>query len=189
MKLVTSLLSIFVAAATHAADRPATKPGFQKQILDVTYGEVWRPNGWFYSWSTTASGAIWTVAKEDPSKGWYDTGMRVQLIMLPTTERVTAEQVAQGFIQQKTASATVVRRCEMKERGGFKTVCLETKEQTNPASKLHRILYSISWSEERRWVVVNTFGAPDVEWEALRPTVDAMTEIVLIGEKFHAQRQ
>lgn len=188
MKIIAVLMSFMLAGAAFAGERPATKPGFEKQILDVTYGEVWRPLGWHYGWSTTESGALWTVSKEDPAKGAYDTGMRIQLIMLPPAAGTTAQQWAKGFIEHKATGVKVERRCDEKQSGNFKVICLETTEQTGAPGKNYRILYSISWLNERGWVVVTTFGAPEADWAAIKPTVDAMTEIVLVGEKFYAKR-
>jgi hypothetical protein len=187
MKIIILLISFMLAGAAWAGERPDTKPGFEKQILDITYGEVWRPLGWHYRWSTTESGAVWTVSKEDPAKGAYETGMAIQLVMLPKSAETNAEKWAKGFTQYKSTGVKVERRCDEKQNGDFKTICLETTEQTGALGKNYRILYSISWSNERGWVVVTIFGAPDGEWAAIKPTVDAMTEIVLVGEKFYAK--
>jgi hypothetical protein len=40
MKIIAVLMSFMLAGAEFAGERPATKPGFEKQILDVTYGET-----------------------------------------------------------------------------------------------------------------------------------------------------
>jgi hypothetical protein len=187
MKIIAVLMSFMLAGAAWAGERPATKPGFEKQILDITFGEVWRPLGWHYGWSTTQSGAVWTVSKEDPAKGAYETGMAIQLVMLPESAGKNAEQWAKGYIQYKSDGVKVERRCDEKPNGDFKTICLETTEPTGAPGKNFRILYSVSWSNERGWVVVTTFGAPEGDWTAIKPTVDAMTDIVLVGEKFYAK--
>lgn len=184
MKIIAVLFFSLIAGTALGADRPRTKPGFEKQILDITYGEVWRPKGWFYSWRTTASGAMWTVSREAANDGSYDTGMRIQLIILPPSERMTAEQFAKGFVSNKVASTKVERRCDEQQKGDFKTICVETTEP-GAGGKQYRILYSVSWSASRKWVVVTTFGTHAAEWEALRPTVDAMTDVVLVGDKFY----
>lgn len=185
MKMIAVFLFLLFVGDARAADLPASKPGFEKQILDITYGEVWRPTGWYYAWSTTQSGVMWTVSKEDARSGAYDTGMRIQLIITEKTATKDARQLAKDFIAHKIASAKVERLCDEKPNGEFRQICLETTEPSNIPGKPYRILYSVSWSSQRGWVVVTTFGAPDADWDALRPTVDAMTQIVLIGGDFY----
>lgn len=165
---------------------PAPAPaGLERQALDVTQGEILRPAGWHYSWFSTQHAIIWTVSREDAGKGAYDTGMRIQFVpAVKASAGQTPEQVARGFLSGKAASAKVVRQCEEKPNGDFRLVCLETSEPSATPGKNFRILYSVSWSNERDWFVITTFGAPEAEWEALRPTIDAMSRFVLIGEGF-----
>jgi hypothetical protein len=72
MNIVIAFLLLLLTCSSFAAEKAVVKPGFKKQILDVTYGEVWRPVGWHYSWFTTHNGAVWTISKEDPTKGAYE---------------------------------------------------------------------------------------------------------------------
>lgn len=180
-----ALASATVAPATTAPAPDATPAGFERQVLDVTKGEILRPAGWHYSWFSTQHAIIWTVSREDAGKGAYDTGMRIQFVpAVKASAGQTPEQVARGFLSGKAASAKVVRQCEEKANGDFRLVCLETSEPSATPGKNFRILYSVSWSNERDWFVITTFGAPEAEWEALRPTIDAMSRFVLIGEGF-----
>lgn len=182
---IPALASATVAPATTAPAPDATPAGFERQVLDVTRGEILRPAGWHYSWFSTPHAIIWTVSREDASKGAYDTGMRIQFVpAVKAASGQTPEQVARGFLSGKAASAKVLRLCEEKANGDFRLVCLETSEPSGTPGRNFRILYSVSWSNERDWFVVTIFGAPEAEWEALRPTIDAMARFVLIGEGF-----
>jgi hypothetical protein len=46
--IATACVFLVFTCGAFAAERPVTKPGFEKQILDVTYGEIWRPSGWHF---------------------------------------------------------------------------------------------------------------------------------------------
>jgi hypothetical protein len=189
MNIIIAFLFLLVTCSSTAAEKAGVKPGFEKQILDVTYGEIWRPVGWHYSWFTTSNGAVWTISKEDATKGPYETGMRIQLIPGVKAGGKTAEQVARGFIAEKVSSVKVERLCDEKASGEFRIICLETTEPTSTPGKSFRILYSVSWSNERDWFVISVFGAPERDWDGLKPTLDAMTEIILVGAKFYEKRK
>lgn len=179
------LLSALLSAVPAAAGELTIPAGYERQVLDVTQGEMRRPVGWHYSWFTTHQGVVWTVSKEDASKGPYNTGMRIQLV--PGVKAVTgktAEEVSRGFLASKVASAKVLNVCAPRDVGDFKVVCLETLEPARTPGLMYRILYSVSWSVARDWSVISTFGAPEPEWSSVQPVIAAMSEFVLVGPGF-----
>jgi hypothetical protein len=55
--------------------------GFVVQVLGATDGRIAMPKNWFYTNRGTPSGWLWTFAAEDPAKGEYETGLRIQLFV------------------------------------------------------------------------------------------------------------
>lgn len=80
-----TVLAVFLASIAHAAapvtdDAFPVPDGYVLQPLDPTDGKIARPKGWFYKSEGTASGWLWTISAEGPSKGIYETGLRMQLL-------------------------------------------------------------------------------------------------------------
>jgi hypothetical protein len=193
MKIIILLTClIFTALANSNSEAlPNVPEGFEKQILDVTYGHIAKPKGWFYYWGTDKNSIIWTISKEDTKKGSYLTGMRIQFVpgMFRRTKK-TPQEFAESFINDKKNSAKVLLECKQKEIEDFTRQCIETIENirtTKGEIKFH-ILYSVMWSKAKDAIVLTTFGAPVEDWEQVRPIIDVMADFELIGEEFWKQK-
>lgn len=54
--------------------------GFMLQKLEATDGSIAIPTSWHYQEGSTNSGILWTISKEDPKDGGYETGQRIQML-------------------------------------------------------------------------------------------------------------
>ena len=177
------------AAPEDSADIPIP-PGFVLQPLAETDGQIARPRDWFFASQGTPSGWMWTLSREDTSKGPYDVGMRIQMLLGYTeSSGKPREAFVREFLAGKRAAAEVLRECGAPvDIGAFQRLCLEVIEEVAlpaPAvSRRFRVLYSLMWGEELDVVVVTIFGAPPEEWETAGPIADAMAAFRLIGPKF-----
>jgi hypothetical protein len=52
--------------------------GYELQELKPTGGKILRPKGWFYTEAHKEHAFMWTVSKENPEGGSYETGVRIQ---------------------------------------------------------------------------------------------------------------
>jgi hypothetical protein len=177
MKVLAAALLIFFAGLCRA--EIVVPPGFELQKLDTTQGRIAKPKGWFYSHAADKFSLRWTIAREDPNAGPYQTGFRIQFVPDATkAAKVPPERFVENFIAQKLQSADVKRQCPAVKVGQFLRRCLETVEGP------HRILYSLFWSQELDAIVVTIFGAPVAEWEKARHIADRMNEFELLGADF-----
>jgi hypothetical protein len=172
---------------SHAGEGFPIPEGFVLQRLESTDGRIAKPKDWFYVSSGTPSGWLWTLSAEDPSKGGYETGLRIQLLagVEKGTKRST-EEFAQNFLQQKRASTMLVSECPVVDQGQFKRQCIEVIEnvQRPEGVKIYHILYSVFWGNKLDMVVVNTFGAPEEKWSSVSPFSKVMANVELIGPGF-----
>lgn len=188
MNKISVFILFFIALISTSVATEKTPEGFKKQILDVTYGEILRPQNWHYQWRTTSQGILWMISKEKRSDGSFDTGFTIQLTPAVSRQsKQNPEQVAKNFISQKKAAVTVKKLCDEEVDAGFHKVCLETIEPSKHPNINHRILYSVMWSNERDWFVITIFGAPENDWESLKSTIFNMSTFTLIGDKFYNQ--
>jgi len=173
-----ALLALLLIAGTCRAD-VVVPPGYELQKLDTTQGKIAKPKGWFYSHSADKFSLTWTLAKEDPKAGPYQTGFRIQFVPDATkAAKVPPDAFVERYIAQKQQTVDVKRQCPAVKVGQFMRRCLETIEGP------HRILYSLFWSRELDALVVTIFGAPSGEWEQARHIADQMNEFELLGEDF-----
>lgn len=190
LNILRYVLSNFLLAlplVCAAADDIPVPAGFVLQPLPETDGQVARPKDWFFSSQGTSSGWLWTISREDPAKGPYKTGLRIQLLVGVTKGTGKArEDFVQTFISGKRSSSEVKRSCPTTDLGQFYRQCIEVIESVPPPSGPgpYRILYSLMWGKEMDMVVVSTFGAPAETWQTASPLADAMTEFRLIGPNF-----
>lgn len=185
--LAAALLLTVLPLAHAAADDIAVPDGFVLQPLVETDGQIARPKDWFFSSQGTPSGWLWTLSKEDPAKGPYKTGLRIQLLAgVAQGTGKSREQFVQTFIAGKRSTSQVVRTCPASEIGDFHRQCLEVLEPAQPPSAKgqFRVLYSLMWGKELDMVVVSTFGAPPQDWQAVAPIADAMAAFRIIGPRF-----
>jgi hypothetical protein len=189
MRFLLSLCLLVLASTAAAQIR--VPDGFVLQPLDPTDGQIARPKGWFYTSSGTPSGWLWTLTKEDPSKGPYKTGLRIQ--MLVGVEKGTGksrETFVNEQLDEKRSSTKVIRDCQVSDIEGFHRRCLEVIESIRlgdlPPADFH-VLYTFMWGTEMDIVVVSIFGAPPEEFPAIASTANAMSEFRLIGPGFGKQ--
>ena len=180
--ILTTLLSLFVVVTPVVAEEPVPE-GFELQILEGTKGEIAKPKSWFYQSSANDECILWTLSKEDPSKGSYRTGMHIQFCLLVSKMTKTSpEELIRRFVEEKRNSAQIDRECEEVSAGRFKRICLETTEPSSGPVERFKILYTYSWSNDMDAIAVTTFGAPEGDWPQLAETIAVMSQLVLIGE-------
>lgn len=187
MRYLLIALLYFSAFACHSEENFPIPEGYVLQHLDPTDGKIAKPRDWFYASKGTPSGWMWTLSAEDSSNGVYETGLRIQmLVAVEKTTKRTTEDFAKNFLQQKRNSTKVLSDCPASDQGQFKRQCLEVIEniQRPEGVRAYHILYSVFWGKNLDMVVVNTFGAPEEKWEAVRPVSDVMAHVEVIGPNF-----
>jgi hypothetical protein len=182
--LVTLVAAIWTTVAL-ADDSFKVPDGYTLQILEPTGGKIARPNGWFYEESNTPSGYLWTISREEPRDGWYEVGLRIQLLAkLQAIGKISPEAFIENFVAgKKTASARVVSECATTKQGMFQRRCLETEEvlpDKGGGTKRYHIQYSLFWANGADLAVVTTFGAPPEEWAGVRRFAETMAAFELI---------
>lgn len=178
------------ALSAHAEDDFPVPEGYVLQRLDPTDGRIARPKEWFYASGGTPSGWLWTLSAEDPSKGGYETGLRIQLLVgVEKGTKGSTEAFAQNFLRQKRESAKVVGECPAVDQGQFKRQCLEVIEsiQRPRGPATFHVLYSVFWGKKLDMVVVNTFGAPEEKWQSVASASKVMANVEVIGTNYGRQ--
>jgi hypothetical protein len=184
------------SAPASAGDTPLTPvspivipDGYVLQKLDVTNGSIARPKDWYYANHGTPSGWLWTISKEDPSKGAFQTGMHIQMFVGLKQANLTPQGFVQGFLQRTRQKDTVLSDCPMTEIGSFDRQCLEVLEDnTEPTGpKRYHIQYAAFWAPQGDMVVISTFGAPEDDWEIVKPIAQVMSAFVIIGRSLGRQ--
>lgn len=161
--------------------------GYVLQLLEETDGKIARPIDWFYTSEETPSGLLWILSAEDPSKGSYETGMRIQLLSgMEKHIKKSAHAFAQDFIEKKRKSTAVVRECPETNQGLFTRQCLEVIEALERPSGTNsfHIVYSVFWDNNLDSVVITTFGTPQDKWEEVKKISEVMSSFELIGPNF-----
>lgn len=191
MRFLLACLLCLIANASFAQSAFPVPDGYELQHLDPTDGRIAKPHGWYYTSNGTKSGWLWTISKEEPTKG-YETGMRIQLLVgVEKNTHRSREDFAQNFLQKKRSSTTVVKDCAASDQGDFTRQCIEVIENIPRQGEEHpyHILYSVLWGKRMDMVVVTTFGAPADRWDDVKNTVDAMAPIEIIGPNFGKNAQ
>jgi hypothetical protein len=174
-------------AASTSDPLNAPPDGFVLQPLDLTDGLIARPKDWFFGTVSSSAGWTWVIAKEDPAKGPYETGMRIQVIIgVKQRSGKTAEEVARGFLAEKRSSEKVVSDCQPTDQGQFMRECLTVIEELalNGPAKPYRIAYSAFWGKTMDMAVITTFDAPADQWENVARTAEVMNAFRPIGPNF-----
>jgi hypothetical protein len=151
--------------------------GFENQTLDPLGGHILRPKDWFYTENHHGKVYMWTISREDSSKGAYTTGMRLQTFVgVKEGTGKDARQFLLDFIESKKKTADrVLETCEEKKQGMFTRICLQTEEGP------YHILYSLFWTTEGRDMAVITISGTTKElWPTYAPIFDQMSAFVLI---------
>lgn len=121
-----------------AADERKAPPGFTMQVLEPTGGKIPRPKNWFYTESHDGPSYVWTLSREDPSKGPYTTGFRIQsLYGVKEGTGKSPKEFVLDYLSSKETEAKVLKTCGEQDQGMFTRVCIETEEGP------HHILYSL----------------------------------------------
>lgn len=176
MKIVLALLTCVLVSATRAETAPTE---FVTQILEPTGGRIDRPKDWFYAEGHRGPVYMWTLSREDSSKGPYTTGVRIQTFVgVQKGAGKTAQQFILDFVAAKSQEARVVRRCPAVDQGLFTRMCLETEEGP------HHILYSLFWGSQGMDIAVVTIaGTNQAQWALFAPTFERMSQFELIDMK------
>lgn len=187
MKFILSVCLILSASYCYGYEELPVPDGYVLQHLDPTDGRIAKPKDWYYTSRGTPSGWLWTLSAEDPSKGFYETGLRIQLLVGVNkgTKRST-KAFAQGILQQKRKSTKVVGETVPVDQGDFIRQCLEVVEtiEIPDGPKEFHIVYSVFWGKNLDMVVVSTFGTPEKNWQTFSPVSKAMAIIDIIGPNF-----
>jgi hypothetical protein len=184
------MLAFGATVATRADEAPPIPDpeGFVAQKLDVTDGWIARPKDWFYTNEGVPHGWLWTIAKEDPSKGPYQTGMHIQMFMELKKYHRTPEELVQGFLKDQRERNTVLSDCPAARAGTFMRECLEVLEDNPGAAKYH-IQYSAFWVPDGDMAMITTFGAPEDQWASVKSIQQVMSNVVLIGADFGKKKE
>jgi hypothetical protein len=168
---------------TRAAKTNQTNTQFVTQILEPFGGKILMPKDWYYRERHGGPSYIWILSKENPDKGPYITGVKLQYLAGITegTGKIP-EQFLQQFVQQKSSEVEVLSSCEAEEQEFFTRICLETLE---PATELggdinYRIQYSLFWSNEMDMAVIMVHGTLEDNWEETSTIFAAMKDFEMI---------
>ncbi len=179
------LFALLLASPAHAKPKAVpVPPGYLRQALEPTGGEIARPIDWFFRSDETPSGWLWTLSKEDPSKGPYLTGQRIQLMVgVEASSGLTRAAFARQYLDERRKGARVVRDCPVTDQGEFHRRCLEVVQtiDTGKGPRSFRILYSMMWGKRMDLVVSSTFGAPEETWKEAARIAGPMTEFRLLN--------
>lgn|GEM_PF-1189278 len=168
-----------ISASTHpAASAPIE---FETQVLEPTGGKILRPKEWFFKEGHHGSTYMWTLSREDTSKGQpYITGFRIQtFIGVKDGTGKSAKEFILDFIAAKKKEAVkVVKTCAEHDQGFFTRICLETEEGP------YHIQYSMFWGTNALDIAVITIAGTTKElWPTYSPTFDKMGAFELIDMK------
>lgn len=191
MRVLLVVCLVFCSLLSRAEEDFLIPDGYVLQRLDPTDGRIAKPKDWFYASSGTQNGWLWTLSAEDPSKGGYETGLRIQLFVgVEKATKRSTEIFAQNFLQQKRNSTKVVGECPVIDQGQFKRQCIEVIENIQRPERLApvHILYSVFWGTKLDMVVVNTFGAPEGKWQSVADASKVMAKAEIIGLNFGKQK-
>jgi hypothetical protein len=163
------------------------KPAFDRtrlveQILEPTGGKILRPEDWYYAESHRDTSYVWTLSKEDPSRGAYTTGVAVQAYVgVEQTKQATAREFLAAFAKMKSQTADrVLKHHPEHNQGLFTRVGIETEEGP------YHILYSLFWGNHNLDIaVVVVAGTTKSLWKTYVPLFDTMREFELIDMNRH----
>jgi hypothetical protein len=157
--------------------------GFSVQKLSPLGGEIYMPDGWFYTEGHRENAFMWTVAKENPADGPYDTGVRIQCFVgVHDLTGKSPEEFVKSFVDKKKAAGAVISVRPEQKQGLFTRIGLEIEESRDVDGKeiVYRILYSCFWGEGADIAVVSISGAPVGLWEQYKDTFNIMSGVKLV---------
>jgi hypothetical protein len=170
---------VWPESVSGSTQRTASAPTeFVTQVLEPTGGKILRPKDWFYNEGHRGPTYMWTLSREDISKGQpYTTGVRIQTFVgVKDSTGKSAKEFILAFVAAKEKEATkVIKTCAEKDQGLFTHICLETEEGP------YHILYSLFWGSKNLDVaVVSIAGTTKELWDTYSPTFDKMSAFELI---------
>lgn len=157
--------------------------GFEVRTLEPTGGRVARPQGWFYREAHNETSFQWVLSKENPERGPYQTGVRIQMIFgLQQKADQSAADFAKAFLASKRESAKVLSECEEENQGLLIRTCLVTEEIIPSVSESDpfQIRYSVLWGAELDVVVFAIAGTPKIFWSENEPIFNEIENFQLI---------
>jgi hypothetical protein len=174
------VITLLVAISASAQDGATPPIEFVTQVLEPTGGKIVCPKDWFYTESHGGPSYVWTLSREDASKGPYTTGVRIQLLggVKQGTGKTPKEFVLDLLAAKKKAATRVLSICPEQDQGLFTRICLETEEGP------YHILYSMFWGNRRIDIaVISIAGTSNELWNTYAPTFDKMSAFELIDMK------
>lgn len=147
------------------------------QMLEPIGGKIRRPKDWFYTESHSGPSYVWTLSREDVSKGPYTTGFRIQMLVgIKENTGKSPKEFVQDFIQKKKKEADkVLQTCDANKQELFTRICLETHEGP------HHILYSFFWGNDNLDIAVVAIAGTTKElWNTYSAVFDQMAGFELI---------
>jgi hypothetical protein len=179
------LLLLGLVPVAAAATPILVPPGYVRQQLEPTGGEIARPIDWYFHTRQTPSGWIWTMSKEDArSGGAYLTGQRIQLMVgVEGSSGLTRAGFVDRYLADRRRGNRVLMECPATDMGEFHRRCLEVVEtgEVDGEPRSFRVMYSLMWGKQLDMVVSSTFGAPAETWRADALRSEPMTGFRLLG--------
>jgi len=184
----STVLSLLLLAFSTLAIA-STAEEYTLQILEPTGGKLARPSSWFYEERhRTVDSLLWTISKEEPLNGYYDTGLAIQfMIGIHDKTGMTPEQFIHKNLKTIASLAKNTTLCDSEAVGFFTRQCLEVEEvQSRDGKEVnYHVLYSFFWNNEADMAAITVAGAPSASWEKYKNIFNKMAEIELIDfERF-----
>jgi len=160
--------------------------GYDLQELKPTGGKIPRPKGWFYAEDHSEHAFMWTISKEDPKKGSYETGVRIQCFA--GVQEITGKSPREfvlSFVEGKSKASKVISRRPEQTQGLFTRIGIEIEETVtvNKKQTTYRMLYSCFWGNEVDMVTIVTSGTTPDLWGKYTDAFDIMGNFDLIDMK------
>jgi hypothetical protein len=172
------ILHFAVSLSAVAQTNKPTTTNFVLQVLEPTGGKIQRPKDWFYTENHHGQRYMWTLSREDATKGAaYTTGVRIQTFVgIKNGTGKTAKEFIEEFACKKKRTADkVLNSCRESKQQFFSRICVETEEGP------HHILYSLFWADDI--AVVSIAGTTKELWDTYAPVFDKMGDFELIDMK------
>lgn len=165
--------------------------GFVMEELKPLGGSILRPRAWVFAQQHRRNALMWTISKEDPKDGPYETGVRIQFFAgVQAITGKTPQEFIKSFIDDKRKTSKVIRECPEEQQGIFTRVCLLTEEPSADAKtadqtgkRAFRILYSCFWSDETDMASVSIAGTTPELWDTYENVFDTMAKFELLDLK------
>ncbi len=179
MRILLSLLALSFSIFSFAEKDQE----FHTRILEPTGGKIEVPKNWFYRERHGGPYYVWILSREDPDKGPYKTGVKIQSIMgIEENSGQSPESFLRNFAAKKKQEVEVLNECEAQAQGLFTRICLETIEPTSALGENQnfRIQYSLFWGNGIDLAVVMVSGTLENLWVEDEHIFNSMQDFELI---------